>query len=191
MAQETIVLAGGCFWCVEAVYVELIGVLKSESGYTGGQVANPTYADVCTGQTGHAEAIKLTYDPKQISLRDIYRIFFTVHDPTTLNAQGPDHGTQYRSAIFYKNAAEKALALEVIEEVTKAKIWRGRIVTSLEPLREYYKAEEYHQDYFGKFSSASPEMQARMNSGYCQFIVAPKVAKFRKQWAAKLKKPAH
>lgn len=188
MAQETIVLAGGCFWCVEAVYVDFKGVLKSESGYTGGSVPNPTYEMICTGQTGHAEAIKLTYDPKLISLRDIYRIFFTVHNPTTLNAQGPDHGTQYRSAIFFKNTAEKALAQEVMEEVTKLKLWPNKIVTSLEPLHTFYRAEEYHQDYFGKFTSASPAMQAQMNSGYCQYIVAPKVAKARKQWAALLKK---
>ena len=189
MAQETIVLAGGCFWCVEAVYVEFKGVLKSESGYTGGAVPNPTYEQICTGQTGHAEAIKLTYDPSLISLKDIYHIFFTVHDPTTLNAQGPDHGTQYRSAIFFKNPAEKALAQEVIKEVTAEGIWgRHRFVTSLEPLRTFYRAEDYHQDYFGKFTSASPAMQAQMNAGYCQFIVAPKVAKARKKYAALLKK---
>jgi peptide-methionine (S)-S-oxide reductase len=189
MAQETIVLAGGCFWCVEAVYVELNGILKSESGYTGGQVPNPTYEIVLTGQSGHAEAIRLTYDPKVISLRDIFRIFFTVHDPTTLNAQGPDHGTQYRSAIFYKNPAERALALEVIrsKEITDM-IGRHRIVTSLEPLRQFYLAEDYHQNYFGKFTSASPAMQEKMNAGYCQLIVAPKVAKLRKQWTQKLKK---
>ena len=188
MAQETIVLAGGCFWCVEAVYLELAGVLKSESGYTGGRYPNPNYEAVSSGQTGHAEAIKLTFDPKIITLKDILHIFFTVHDPTTLNAQGPDQGTQYRSAIFYKSPAEKALAVEVMADAQEKIGRRHRIVTSLEPLSKFYLAEEYHQNYFGKFVSADPVMQARMNSGYCQFIVAPHVVKLRKEWASKLKK---
>jgi peptide-methionine (S)-S-oxide reductase len=184
MAQETITLAGGCFWCVEGLFILLKGVSKAESGYTGGHVENPTYEDVGMGQTGHAEAVQLTFDPQVISARDILRIFFTSHDPTTLNQQGPDYGTQYRSAIFYKDAAQKKLAQEVIAEVTKEKIWRRKIVTTLEPLRAFYKAEEYHQNYYGKYAKG----QQVVNVGYCRGIVEPKVLKFRKKYADKLKK---
>ncbi len=188
-AEETIVVAGGCFWCVEAVYVELKGVLKAESGYCGGKVLNPTYEQVCSGNTGHAEAVKITFDPKLISARDILRIFFTVHDPTTLNQQGPDRGTQYRSAIFFKNPAEKALAQEVIAEVVEKGVWgRKQIVTSLEPLTIFYMAEEYHQNYFKNFTKADYAKKMQMNAGYCQYIIAPKVAKARKEWASKFKK---
>jgi peptide-methionine (S)-S-oxide reductase len=184
-----LVVAGGCFWCVEAVYTELKGVLKAESGYCGGEVPNPTYEQVLTGQTGHAEAVKITYDPKVVSAHDILSIFFTVHDPTTLNQQGPDTGTQYRSAIFFKSATEKALAEKVIAEVVKEGIWgRKKIVTSLEPLTVFYMAEAYHQSYFTKFSKADYAGKLRMNAGYCQYIIAPKVAKFRKKYADKLKK---
>lgn len=188
MAEETIVVAGGCFWCIEAVYSQLKGILKAESGYCGGQVPNPTYEQVCTGETGHAEGVKITYDPKIISAEDILKIFFTIHNPTTLNQQGPDHGTQYRSAVFFKNPAEKALAQKVIAYFTEKKIWgRQRIVTSLEPLTVFYRAEEYHQNYFEKFSKASAFEKMKMNGGYCQYIIAPKVAKARKEFSARFK----
>jgi peptide-methionine (S)-S-oxide reductase len=188
MATETITLAGGCFWCVEAVYKDLRGVESAVSGYIGGHVPNPTYEAVCTGQTGHAEAVQITYDPRQVSPRDILRIFFTTHDPTTLNRQGPDRGTQYRSAIFVRNPAEKKLAEDVIAEIAAAKIWPGRIVTTLEPFTVFYPAEEYHQNYFERYEKASPLERMKMNSGYCQVIIAPKVAKFRKQYRDKLRR---
>ena len=184
MAQDTITFAGGCFWCVEGIFTMLRGVSSAESGYTGGSVPNPSYEAVCGGQTGHAEAVKITFDPRVISARDLLRIFFTSHDPTTLNQQGPDRGTQYRSAIFYKDPAQKKLAQEVIAEVTKEKIWPGKIVTTLEPLRTFYKAEDYHQDYYGKYSKG----KATTNVGYCRGIVEPKVLKFRQKYAALLKK---
>ncbi len=185
---QTLVVAGGCFWCVEAIYEELKGVVKVESGYTGGTVPNPSYADVCTGTTGHAEAVKITFDPHEISENDLLHIFFTVHDPTTLNKQGNDVGTQYRSAIFYSNDREKKLAEEVIKDVDSAKIWPNPIVTTLEPLKEFYPAESYHQNYFDKYENASPAERMEMNAGYCQFVIEPKVQKFRAKYAARLKK---
>jgi peptide-methionine (S)-S-oxide reductase len=188
MPMETIIVAGGCFWCVEAIYTELRGVIKAVSGYAGGSTRNPSYEEVCTGTTGHAEAVEITYDPKVISSHDILRIFFTVHDPTTLNRQGNDSGTQYRSAVFFKNPMEKKLAESVILEVAKARIWPGRIVTTLEPLTIFYAAEAYHQTYFQKFEKADNNKKMQMNAGYCQFTIAPKVAKFRKQFADRLKK---
>jgi peptide-methionine (S)-S-oxide reductase len=188
MATETITLAGGCFWCVEAVFVELKGVSKSVSGYCGGQVPNPTYEQICTGRTGHAEAIQITYDPKIISLRDIFRIFLTTHDPTTLNRQGPDSGTQYRSAIFVKSADEKRVAQEIIKEVSDERVWPGRIVTTIEPLTQFYIAEEYHQNYYQRFNDPNNPYRNQMNGSYCSYIIAPKVVKFRKQYADKLKK---
>lgn len=186
--KKTLVIAGGCFWCVEAIYEELKGVDGVVSGYTGGTTSHPTYEMVCTGVTGHAEAVKITYDPAVISERDLLRIFFTTHDPTTLNKQGHDEGTQYRSAIFYASEDEKNLALEVIKEVEGEKIWDSPIVTSLEPLKEFYKAEEYHQNYFDKFEHATPQQQAMMNSRYCVAVIEPKVRKFREKYAAKLRK---
>ena len=187
--EETIVIAGGCFWCIEGMFTLLKGILKAESGYCGGWVPNPTYEQVCSGTTGHAEAVKLTYDPKIITARDILSIFMTVHDPTTLNQQGPDKGTQYRSAIFFKNPAEKALAEKVIAEVVAQKVWgRKRIVTTLEPLTVWYVAEEYHQNYFDKFTKADYAKKMKMNAGYCQYIVAPHVIEFRKKFADRLKK---
>ena len=189
MAQETMVIAGGCFWCVEAVYSELKGVIKAESGYCGGKVPNPTYEQVCTGTTGHAEAVRITYDPKVITAWDILLIFFTVHDPTTLNQQGPDKGTQYRSAIFFKNAAEKALAQKAITFPKVKEIWAPKpIVTTLEPLTVFYVAEAYHQNYFANFTKADYAKKLQMNAGYCQYIIAPKVAKARKEWARLFKK---
>lgn len=185
--KDSLVLAGGCFWCVEGVLEQLQGVDSVVSGYAGGKTKNPTYKEVCTGATGHAEAVKVTFDPTVISARDLLRIFFTVHDPTTLNRQGNDVGTQYRSAIFYRNEAEKALARDVMREVAAAKIWKDPIVTTLEPLTEFYVAEDYHQDYFAKFEKASAAERATMNAGYCQVVIAPKVLEFRKKFASRLK----
>lgn len=172
---EVAILGGGCFWCTEAVYLEAKGVTKVESGYMGGAQPNPTYEQVCTGETGHAEVVRLEFDPTQISYRDLLVIFFTIHDPTTLNRQGNDVGTQYRSVIFYQDAEQEATARQVIAEM--AHVWDAPIVTELAPAAPFYKAEDYHQNYF-----AQHPLQ-----GYCAFVVAPKVAKFRKMYADKLK----
>ena len=172
---EVAILGGGCFWCTEAVYLEVKGVSKVESGYMGGAQPNPTYEQVCTGETGHAEVVRLEFDPAQISYRDLLVIFFTIHDPTTLNRQGNDVGTQYRSVIFYQNDEQEATARQVIAEM--AHVWDAPIVTELAPAAPFYKAEDYHQNYF-----AQHPLQ-----GYCAFVVAPKVAKFRKMYADKLK----
>ncbi|MTW11737.1 peptide-methionine (S)-S-oxide reductase MsrA [Pseudoduganella eburnea] len=172
---EVAILGGGCFWCTEAVYLEVKGVTKVESGYTGGAQPNPTYEQVCTGETGHAEVVRLEFDPAQISYRDLLVIFFTIHDPTTLNRQGNDVGTQYRSVIFYETPEQEATARQVIAEM--AHVWDAPIVTELAPAAPFYKAEDYHQNYF-----AQHPLQ-----GYCAFVVAPKVAKFRKTYADKLK----
>lgn len=180
---QTVVVAGGCFWCLEVIFEELKGVDKVESGYAGGARPNPTYEQVCTGTTGHAEVIKITFKPSVISKRDLLRIFFTIHDPTTLNRQGPDSGTQYRSAIFFTDAAEKQLALDVIDEITKEKIWPNKIVTTVEPLLNYTRAEEYHQDYYAKYEKASEAERMKMNAGYCAAIIEPKVQKFREKFA--------
>ena len=147
-ANEVITIGGGCFWCTEAVFEQLKGVEKVESGYSGGTVPNPTYEQVCTGDTGHAEVSQITFDPKVVSLKVILEVFFTVHDPTTLDRQGNDVGTQYRSAIFYRNDDQKAVAKQVIKEIAAAKIWDGQIVTQLSPFKAFYKAEDYHQEYF-------------------------------------------
>lgn len=171
-------LGGGCFWCLEAVYVELGGVSKVVSGYTGGSVRNPSYRQVCNGNTGHAEVVQITFDPAVVTFRQLLEIFFTIHDPTTLNRQGADTGTQYRSAIFYHDEEQRRIAAEVIGETTAARLWSNPIVTQVAPLDVFYPAEEYHQDYF-----ANNPMQP-----YCQVIVAPKVAKFRKQYFAQLQK---
>lgn len=175
MTTEIATLGGGCFWCLEAVYQELNGVQQVESGYAGGQVANPSYEDVCGGQTGHAEVVRITFDPAVVSYREILEIFFTIHDPTTLNRQGNDCGTQYRSVIYYHTPEQQDTAKHVIAEM--ANVWDAPIVTELSPLPTYYKAEDYHQNYF------------RQNplQGYCAFVVAPKVAKFRKVFADKAK----
>ena len=166
------VLAGGCFWCLEAVFDQVKGVTDVVSGYSGGKRPNPSYEQVCTGLTGHAEAVKLTFDPEQIPFEDLLRIFFTIHDPTTLNRQGADVGTQYRSAIFYTSAEQKSAAEKVIAELEAEKLWSGKIVTQLVPLEVFYPAEEVHQEYFAR----------NPNAGYCQFVVAPKVAKFRQKY---------
>jgi peptide-methionine (S)-S-oxide reductase len=174
---ETATLGGGCFWCLEAVFEQLRGVERVESGYAGGAVANPTYRQVCDGNTGHAEVVQVTFDPAVVSYRDILDVFFGTHDPTTLNRQGADVGTQYRSVIFYHTPEQKAEAEKRIAELNAAGIWDAPIVTQVVPLPAFYKAEDYHQEYF------------RQNPGqpYCQVVVAPKVAKFRKQFADKLK----
>ena len=176
--QEVATLGGGCFWCLEAVYDELNGVEQVESGYSGGTVVNPSYRQVCAGTTGHAEVVQLTFDPQVISFKEILEIFFTIHDPTTLNRQGGDVGPQYRSAIFYHSQEQKAIAEQVIEEINAAHIWPAPIVTEVTPFTTFYQAEDYHQEYF-KHNSQQP---------YCQVVVAPKVAKFRKQYMMKLKK---
>jgi peptide-methionine (S)-S-oxide reductase len=176
--REVATLAGGCFWCTEAIFKELRGVDKVESGYTGGTVANPTYKQVTTGDTGHAEAIQITYDPKQISYKELLEVFFVTHDPTTLNQQGADIGTQYRSAIFYRTPEQKKVAEEVIRQFTTDQVYKDPIVTRLEAFTKFYVAEEYHQNYFAR----NPEQ------GYCRIVIEPKVLKFRKQFINKLKK---
>jgi peptide-methionine (S)-S-oxide reductase len=175
---EVASLAGGCFWCLEAVFDELKGVESVESGYSGGTVANPTYAQVCDGDTGHAEVTQVTFDPAVLSFADLLRVFFAIHDPTTLNRQGNDVGTQYRSAIFYHNEEQKKVAGQVIQEITAADIWTNSIVTEVIPFDKFYPAEDYHQEYF---------VHNRIQP-YCQFVIAPKVAKFRKQFVEQLKK---
>jgi peptide-methionine (S)-S-oxide reductase len=174
--HEIATLAGGCFWCLEAVYEQLVGVEKVVSGYAGGTVSNPSYEQVCTGSTGHAEVVQITFDPEVISFRDLLGVFFTVHDPTTLNRQGADVGSQYRSAIFYHSDEQKAIAQEVIGELEAARIWDDPIVTEVTPLADFYAAEDYHQGYFRK----------NPNQGYCQVVIAPKVAKFRQRYMNRL-----
>jgi peptide-methionine (S)-S-oxide reductase len=173
---EVATLAGGCFWCLEAVYTQLTGVIKSVSGYAGGAIPNPSYRQVCSGTTGHAEVVQVTFDPQQISYKELLEVFFTIHDPTTLNRQGNDIGTQYRSAIFYHNPEQKAVAEQVIKEIATARIWDRPIVTEILPFTAFYPAEEYHQDYFNR-NPGQP---------YCQVIIAPKVAKFRQKYASRL-----
>lgn len=168
-------LGGGCFWCLEAVYEEVQGVVDVESGYSGGQVARPTYADVCNGTTGHAEVVRLEFDPRQISYRELLEIFFVIHDPTTLNRQGNDSGTQYRSVIFYHSDEQRQVAEEVMREAQTQ--WSSTLVTQLLPAPDYYRAESHHQEYY----------RHNPASGYCAFVVSPKVAKFRKTFAAKRK----
>ena len=175
---ESITLGAGCFWCVEAVYQELQGVVQVESGYMGGSTKNPTYKEVCTGNTGHAEVVRVTYNPAIISLKQILQVFFQVHDPTTLNRQGNDVGTQYRSVIFYDNNEQKELALEVKRALSIAKIWTDPIVTEISPLSEFYLAENYHQDYYSLNSDKNP---------YCSFVITPKMEKFRKTFKELLK----
>ena len=171
-------LAGGCFWCLEAVYDELKGVVSVESGYAGGKAANPSYELVCTGKTGHAEAVRITYDPAIISYKDLLDVFFSIHDPTTLNRQGADVGTQYRSAIFYHTPEQKAEAEKVMAEITAARLWPKPLVTEVTPLTNFYEAEDYHQEYFRR----------NPGQGYCRLVIAPKVAKFRQHYLERLKK---
>jgi peptide-methionine (S)-S-oxide reductase len=175
---EVAILGGGCFWCLEAVYLEVRGVTRVESGYMGGHTANPSYEQVCAGTTGHAEVVRLEFDPRLTSYRDLLEIFFTIHDPTTLDRQGNDVGTQYRSVIFTTSPGQEATARKVVGEM--AGVWDAPIVTKIEPAQAWYKAEEYHQDYFNQHPL----------QGYCAFVVAPKVAKFRKVFTNRLKEPA-
>jgi peptide-methionine (S)-S-oxide reductase len=175
--REVATLGGGCFWCLEAVYEPLRGVEKVESGYAGGQAPNPTYRQVCSGTTGHAEVVQVTFDPAVISFDDILELFFAMHDPTTLNRQGADVGTQYRSVIFYHSPEQKQTAERVIAELNAAGIWDRPIVTEVVPFRHFYKAEDYHQGYY----------RNNPGQGYCQAVVAPKVAKLRQKFADWLK----
>lgn len=173
---ELATLAGGCFWCVEAIYLQLNGVVKVESGYSGGTVKNPTYDQVCTEETGHAEVVQITFEPKIISYKELLEIFFRTHDPTTLNKQGADVGTQYRSAIFYHDKTQKKISEEVKNK--SSVIWENKIVTEISKLTEFYKAEEYHQNYYNQNS----------NQPYCSLVINPKLKKFKKEFESKLKK---
>ena len=175
---QTATLAGGCFWCLEAVFDEMKGVASVESGYSNGHISNPTYREVCGGDTGHAEVTRIQFDPSVISFRDLLNVFFAIHDPTTMNRQGADVGTQYRSAIFYHSPEQKETAETLISELNAQKIWNSPIVTEVEALKDFYIAEDYHQEYFAR----------NQNQPYCQAVVAPKVAKFRKHYLELLKK---
>lgn len=175
---ETITLGGGCYWCVEAVYEKLNGVQSVVSGFSGGKTMNPTYEEVSTGRTGFAESVQITYDPTITSLDEIFKVFFTVHDPTTLNRQGADEGTQYRSVIFYKNEEQKRAAQTILAALKKAKVYDSPIVTALEPFTKFYKAEDYHQNYY----------ENNKSQPYCQMVIQPKVAKFEKLFKDRLKK---
>ena len=176
--RELATLAGGCFWCLEGVYEEVRGVERVVSGYAGGSVADPTYEQVCSGATGHAEVVQLTFDPREVSFRELLEVFFTIHDPTTLNRQGADVGTQYRSAVFYHTPEQRETAAQLIREFTEARVWDDPIVTEVVPLERFYPAEEYHQGYFRRNPSQP----------YCRAVVAPKVSKFRQKFFERLKK---
>jgi len=176
--QEIATLAGGCFWCLEAVFDDLGGIEDVVSGYSGGPVPNPTYKMVCSGTTGHAEVVQVAFDPNVISYRDLLKVFFAIHDPTTLNRQGADVGTQYRSAIFYHSEEQKKTAEDVIRELSAEKLWDDPIVTEVAPLKKLYPAEMYHQEYFRR----NPDQ------AYCRMVIAPKVAKFRKTYLDRLKR---
>ena len=178
--RETATLGGGCFWCLEAVFRRLRGVDTVQSGYAGGHVPNPTYEQVCTGTTGHAEVVQITFDPHVISYRELLEVFFAIHDPTTPNRQGADVGPQYRSVIFYHSPEQKQIAEEVIADLERQRVWDAPIVTEIAPYTAFYPAEDYHRDYYER----NPWQP------YCQVVIAPKVAKFRKQFAAKLREDA-
>ena len=168
---EIATLGGGCFWCLEAVYLEVNGITEIVSGYTGGSIPEPSYEDICTGNTGHAEVVQLKYDVNEIGFKDILNIFFSIHDPTTLNRQGNDVGTQYRSVIFYHNENQMDVALNAIKKITEDELWPEPIVTDIKKLGIFYRAEDYHQNYY----------QMNPNNPYCQFVISPKLAKFRQQ----------
>lgn len=174
---QTATLAGGCFWCLEAVYDNLLGVLDVTSGYTGGHLPHPAYHEVTSGRTGHAEAVQITFDSNLVSFRELLEVFFTIHDPTTLNRQGADIGTQYRSAVFYHSDEQKLITEQIIAELEGQEIWKNPIVTQVVPLEAFYPAEEYHQEYYNN----------NQYQPYCQVIIAPKLAKFRKQFTSRLK----
>lgn len=176
--REEITLGGGCFWCLDAIYREIKGVEKVLSGYSGGSVANPTYEDVCSGKTGHAEVVQITFNPQIITAEKLLRIFFATHDPTTLNRQGADVGTQYRSIIFYRNQKQKNVIDKVIGELKKDKVYKNLIVTEIVPFQSFYAAEDYHQDYYSQ----------NREQGYCRIIINPKLEKFRKTFRDNLKK---
>ncbi len=178
MTIQTATLAGGCFWCTEAVFDQLKGVSSVESGYMGGKTLNPTYEDICTGNSGHAEVVRVSFDDSALSFRELLEVFFVIHDPTTLNRQGNDVGTQYRSAVFYHSPEQKTDAETVIANLSAEKIWNAPIVTDVTPASVFYVAEDYHQEYFARTGDKNP---------YCSFVVAPKVAKFRKQFLDRLK----
>lgn len=171
MRTETATLAGGCFWCLEAVFEQVRGVEKVVSGYTGGTAENPTYRDVCSGKTGHAEAVRIDFDPDVVSYRRLLELFFTTHDPTTLNRQGPDVGTQYRSAVFHHDEEQRRAAEEVVADFAERNVWPNPIVTELVPVGDFHAAEDYHQRYY----------RSNPQAGYCQVVIAPKVAKLRKE----------
>ena len=175
--SEIATLAGGCFWCLEAVYDEMKGVVSVESGYMGGRIDNPSYEAVCSGATGHAEVVQIRFDPNVVSFRELLEVFFVIHDPTTLNRQGNDVGTQYRSAVFYHSAAQQQAAGEVIAQMTRDKVWPSPIVTEVVPAVTFWVAEDYHQEYFAR----------NPNQSYCAYVVAPKVQKFRKHFLSRLK----
>jgi peptide-methionine (S)-S-oxide reductase len=178
MTTATAVVGGGCFWCTEAVFLELEGVLDVKSGYAGGTTVNPTYEQICTGRTGHAEVIRISYDPAVISYADLLRVFFATHDPTTLNRQGNDVGTQYRSSIFPETEEQARVAREVMAEIEARGIWGRPLVTTIEPLTVFYPAEAYHDDYYAR----------NPNAGYCRVVVAPKVSKVRKEFTDRLRR---
>jgi len=175
--EEIAILGGGCFWCLEAVFDRLDGVKSVESGYMGGQRENPTYQQVCSGATGHVEVVRVTFDPNELSYRELLDVFFTIHDPTTLNRQGNDVGTQYRSVIFYTSEEQRKTAEQLIAELNAARHWPNPIVTTVEPAKKFFEAEDYHQEYYAN----------NANQPYCQFVVAPKVKKFQQKFAEKMK----
>ena len=179
MTQEIATLAGGCFWCLEAVFDQLKGVQSVESGYMGGSTPNPTYEQVCGGHTGHAEVVQLTFDPDIVTFEELLAVFFTIHDPTTLNRQGNDTGTQYRSAIFFHSPGQERVAREVVARLEKEKLWGRRIVTEIQPASMFYVAEAHHQEYFERVGASNP---------YCSVVIEPKVAKFRKHFVDRLKR---
>jgi methionine-S-sulfoxide reductase len=177
-SYDTIILGGGCFWCVEAVYEMLDGVIKVESGYSGGTVKNPSYREVCTGSTGHAEVAQITFDTSKTSIEEILKVFFTVHDPTSLNRQGADVGTQYRSVIFYRNEHQRNIAKSIIDGLNNDHVYDKPVVTQLDPFTAFYKAEDYHQDYYNQNKEAP----------YCRMVIQPKLEKFEKLFKDRLKK---
>jgi peptide-methionine (S)-S-oxide reductase len=179
MSREVATLAGGCFWCLEAVFDELQGVESVESGYMGGQAPRPTYEDVCGGRTGHAEVVRVTFDPAILTFQDLLGVFFSIHDPTTLNRQGNDVGTQYRSAIFFHSPEQERAARELVERLTREKLFSKPIVTEIAAASEFHMAEDYHQEYFRRVGGGNP---------YCSFVIEPKVAKFRKHYMERLKR---
>jgi peptide-methionine (S)-S-oxide reductase len=177
-SSEVATIAGGCFWCIEAIFLEVDGVQRVISGYTGGTTVNPTYQEVCNNNTGHAEAVQVAFDPARISYREILEIFLSVHDPTTLNQQGADRGTQYRSAVFYHDEQQRSIVEKLVKDLNESRLWKKPIVTQIVPLGKFYPAEDYHREYL----SRHPEQ------AYCRMVISPKVKKFRKQWAKRVKR---